>query len=383
MNKEPIRIGMIMGKWVGGGVEAVIMNYYRHIDRNKIQFDFICDEDSTCIPREEIESLGGKVIICPPYQKLNKYIKFLKRLFKENNYKIVHSNINTLSVFPLYAAKKAGVPIRIAHSHSTSNKVEWKKNIVKSILKPFSTKYANCFFACTEHAARYQFGNKMYDSGEVTIINNAIDLDKFKYNEKIRKEIRKELQIKDNVVVIGHIGRFIPQKNHTFLIDVFNEYHKKEPNSVLLLIGQGPLVNDIKNKVESLKLNDSVKFLGQKNNINDMYQAMDAFILPSIYEGLGMVLIEAQANGLPCYASTEVPMVAKVTDKINFIGLKEPIKIWVLNIRKTLNYKKREIDINMIKKVGFDIESESKKLELKYFELIGEKNYEYSKRFKK
>ena len=383
MNKEPIRIGMIMGKWVGGGVEAVIMNYYRHIDRNKIQFDFICDEDSTCIPRKEIESLGGKVIICPPYQKLNKYIKFLKRLFKENNYKIVHSNINTLSVFPLYAAKKAGVPIRIAHSHSTSNKVEWKKNIVKSVLKPFSTKYANCFFACTEHAARYQFGNKMYDSGEVTIINNAIDLDKFKYNEKIRKEIRKELQIKDNVVVIGHIGRFIPQKNHTFLIDVFNEYHKKEPNSVLLLIGQGPLVNDIKNKVESLKLNDSVKFLGQKNNINDMYQAMDAFILPSIYEGLGMVLIEAQANGLPCYASTEVPMVAKVTDKINFIGLKEPIKIWVLNIRKTLNYKKREIDINMIKKLGFDIESESKKLELKYFELIGDKNYEYSKRFKK
>lgn len=383
MNKEPIRIGMIMGKWVGGGVEAVIMNYYRHIDRNKIQFDFICDEDSTCIPREEIESLGGKVIICPPYQKLNKYIKFLKRLFKENNYKIVHSNINTLSVFPLYAAKKAGVPIRIAHSHSTSNKVEWKKNIVKSILKPFSTKYANCFFACTEHAARYQFGNKMYDSGEVTIINNAIDLDKFKYNEKIRKEIRKELQIKDNVVVIGHIGRFIPQKNHTFLIDVFNEYHKKEPNSVLLLIGQGPLVNDIKNKVDSLKLNDSVKFLGQKSNINDMYQAMDAFILPSLYEGLGMVLIEAQVNGLPCYASTEVPMVAKVTDKINFIGLKEPIKIWVLNIRKTLNYKKREIDINMIKKVGFDIESESKKLELKYFELIGEKNYEYSKRFKK
>jgi glycosyltransferase EpsF len=148
---EPIVVAQIMGKWVGGGVEAVIMNYYRHIDRKKVQFDFICDEDSTNIPYEEIERLGGKVILCPPYQKSPKYLKFLKNLFREKKYRIVHSNINTLSVFPLYAAKKAGVPVRIAHSHSTSNPREWKKNIMKNALRPFSKKYATDYFACTEH----------------------------------------------------------------------------------------------------------------------------------------------------------------------------------------------------------------------------------------
>ena len=133
---EPIRVAQIMGKWVGGGVEAVVMNYYRHIDRDKIQFDFICDDDSTRIPTEEIEKLGGKVILIPPYQKVFKYHKTLKKVLQEGQYKIVHSHINTLSVFSLWAAKSAGVPVRIAHSHSTSNKKEWKKTLLKNILRP-------------------------------------------------------------------------------------------------------------------------------------------------------------------------------------------------------------------------------------------------------
>ena len=154
MSKKPIRIAHIMGKWVGGGVEAVVMNYYRHINREKVQFDFICDEDSTNIPYEEIESLGGKVIIIPPYQKLFKYIKKLTKVLKEGKYKIVHSHINTLSVFPLYCAKKAKVPVRIAHSHSTTNKKEWKKNLMKQVLKPFSKLFATDYFACSEYAGR-------------------------------------------------------------------------------------------------------------------------------------------------------------------------------------------------------------------------------------
>lgn len=189
-NKEPIRVAQIMGKWLGGGVESVIMNYYRHIDRAKVQFDFLCDEDSTDIPYEEIEKLGGRVILIPPYQKVFKYQKKLVKIFKENNYKIVHSNLNALSFFPLRAAKKAGVSIRIAHSHSTGNKIEWKKNIIKNILRPFSKVYANYYFACTEHAGRWLFGNREYDKGNVYLLNNAIDLYKFKYNKIIRK--RKE-----------------------------------------------------------------------------------------------------------------------------------------------------------------------------------------------
>lgn len=189
--EKPIVIGMIMGKWLGGGVESVVMNYYKHIDRNKIQFDFICDNDSTNIPYDEIEKLGGRVILCPSYTKVFKYQKFLIDLFKKNKYKIVHSNVNTISVFPLRAAYKAGVPIRIAHSHSTSNKKEWKKNLVKNTLRPFSKKYANVYFACSELAGRWLFGDKTFNEGKVTIINNAIDLNKFKFNKDIRTKIEK------------------------------------------------------------------------------------------------------------------------------------------------------------------------------------------------
>ena len=269
-----------------GGVESVVMNYYRNIDRDKIQFHFLCDEDSTDIPYDEIEKLGGKVIVIPPYQKLFKYQKKLYKIFKENNYKIVHSHINALSVFPLRVAKKAGVPIRIAHSHSTSNKKEWKKNIVKNILRPFSKVYANKFFACTKHAGEWLFGKKIIERKELNVINNAIDLKKFEFNEKTREDLRKEFGIKEDTLVIGHIGRFMKQKNHDFLIDVFNELIKKDENSILILIGQGPLLNKIKQKAINLKIEDKVKFIGQVTDVEKYYNIMDIFLFPSIYEGL-------------------------------------------------------------------------------------------------
>jgi len=150
MEQRCIRVAQVIGKWVGGGVEAVVMNYYRHIDHSKVQFDFICDEDSTDIPYEEIEKLGGKVIIVPPYQKIFKYQRALKKVLEEGNYKIIHSHINTLSVFPLRIAKKIGIPVRIAHSHSTTNKKEWKKNLLKQTLRPFSKVYATNYFCCSE-----------------------------------------------------------------------------------------------------------------------------------------------------------------------------------------------------------------------------------------
>ena len=247
----PIRIAQIVGKMNNGGVEAVVMNYYRHIDREKVQFDFIVDEDSTVIPKDEIESLGGRVFIVPPYQKLNKYIPALIKLFKENQYKIVHSHINTLSVFPLFAAKRAGVPVRIAHNHSTAAKGETKKNILKYMLRPFAKVYATHYAACSVYAAEWLFGKKTVAEGKVTIFNNAIDLDKFKFDENIRNEVRKELGIEDKFV-IGHVGRFCYQKNQEFLIDVFAEVYKQDPNAVLLLIGDGEDRKTIEEKIQKL-----------------------------------------------------------------------------------------------------------------------------------
>lgn len=366
--EEPIRVAQIIGKWLGGGVEAVVMNYYRHIDRTKIQFDFICDEDSTNIPYEEIEQLGGKVILIPPYQRVFKYHKKLKKVLKEGNYKIVHSHINTLSVFSLFAAKCAGVPVRIAHSHSTTNKKEWKKNLIKLALKPFTKLVATDYMACTEHAGRWMFGNKEYDNGNVYLLNNAIDLDKFKFDEKLRKKIRKELMIDNDTIVIGHIGRFVAQKNHTFLIDVFNEYHRENKNSVLMLIGQGPLMEDIKKKVNDLELSDSVKFLGQKDNVNEYYNAMDLFLFPSLYEGLGMVAVEAQVNGLPCVVSDEVPKIAKISDNIEFVSLNENKLKWTTIINKLKNSGRKNDKNNKLGK--FDIKSENKKLKDFYLSIL-------------
>lgn len=374
--EEPIRIAHVVGKWVGGGVEAVIMNYYQNIDRSKIQFDFIFDNDSNNIPYEEIEKLGGKVILIPPYQKLPSYIKELKKIFKKNNYKIVHSHINTLSVFPLYAAKKAKVPVRIAHSHSTTNKKEWKKNLMKQVLRPLSKIYATDYMACTEHAGRWLFGNKEYDRGNIYLLNNAIDLDKFKYDEKARQEIRKELKIKDDTLVIGHIGRFVAQKNHTFLIDIFNEVHKKNQNSVLLLVGQGPLENEIKRKVKNLKLYDSVKFLGQRSDVSRLYQAFDVFVFPSLYEGLGMVTIEAQCSGLPSIASTEVPEIAKVTPTLQFIDLNEKSNVWCDIILNRCNDTRVDYS-KEISDAGYNIALESTKLEKEYISKV--KKYEEGK----
>ena len=185
--KQPIIVAQVMGKWLGNGVESVIMNYYRHLDHSKVQFDFICDEDSTRIPYDEIKKLGGRVFLVPKYQNLPKYLKALEKLFKENQYRIVHANLSTLSVFPLYVAKKVGVPIRIAHSHSTSNPKEWKRNLIKNILRPFSKRYATDYFACSEVAGRYLFGNKAFDRGKVKIIHNAIDIDKFKFKSSVEE----------------------------------------------------------------------------------------------------------------------------------------------------------------------------------------------------
>ena len=363
-----------------GGVEAVILNYFRNINKSKFVFDFVIDSDSTDNNFiNEIQELGGTIIKCPPYQKLHKYNKFLYKLFKEKNYDIVHSNINTLSVFPLRMAAKAGIKIRIAHSHSTSNPKEWKKNLLKNILRPFSKKYANVYFACSELAGRYLFGDKAFDEGKVTIINNAIDIEKFKYNEKIRKRKRNEIaqrnpeaKINDNTLIVGNIGRMVAQKNQTFLIDIFYEVHKLNENSILLIIGQGPLKEMLHDKVQRLNLQSHVLFLGQRQDANEIYQAMDVFCLPSLYEGLPVVGVEAQANGLLCELSSSMTKETKILDTTRFTSLNKSAEKWAkIILRDYKNYKRKDAEKEMTEK-NFNIKVEAEKLEKEYIKTIKE-----------
>ena len=361
--QDKIVIAHIIGKWLGGGVESFVMNYYRNINRDKIQFHFICDRDSTNIPYEEIEMLGGRVILIPPYQKIFNYIKELRKIFRENKYRIVHSHLNSLNVFPLFCAYKENVCVRIAHSHSTTNKKEWKKNIIKNVLKRFSKIFATDYFACTEYAGKWLFGDKQEN---IKLVNNSINIEMFKFNDEIRNKIKKELNIEDKFVV-GHVGRFVQQKNHDFLLDIFNEIYKNDKNAILLLIGEGPLEKDIKKKINDLKLNDVVYFLGIRKNVNELMQAMDVFVFPSLYEGLGMVLIEAQASGLKCVCSTEVPIEAKLTENITFLNLDDGVEKWYENIIAEKNTRKSYVE--ELRMCGYDIKNEVKKLENDYLEL--------------
>ncbi len=358
-----IRIAQIMGKMENGGVESVVMNYYRHIDRNKIQFDFIVDADSSVPQRAEIESLGGRVIEVPPYQKIEKYIKSLKKVFKENNYKIVHSHLNTLSVFPLYAAKRAGVPVRIAHNHSTAGKGEHKKNVLKYMLRPFAKLYPTHLAACSEYAGDWLFGKGAVGRGEVTVFNNAIDLDKFRFNKEVRDSVRKELGVEESFVV-GHVGRFCYQKNHEFLIDIFDEIRKRRKDSVLLLIGEGGLMADVKKQAAENGLKDCVRFLGNRTDVNRLYQAMDVFVLPSRYEGLGMVAVEAQIAGVKTYVSTELPDDVAVSNGIEFIDLSDKAENWA----KPILSEKQALVLDERSK-AFDIKIAVKSLEDYYFSL--------------
>lgn len=358
----PIRVAQMMTDMNYGGVEMVVMNYYRHIDRPKVQFDFFALEGSTIPQREEIERLGGRVYVVPKYTHLIQYEREIQRIFRENNYQIVHSHMNTLSVFSLYGAKKAGVPNRILHNHSTAGKGETKKNIIKYMLRPFAKIYPTELCACSKLAGEWIYGRNT----EFRVFNNAIDLDKYRYDPEKRNALRRELGI-EGKKVIGHIGRFCYQKNHDLLIDIFAEVTKAEKDSLLMLIGEGELEQEIRNKVHNLGLDDKVFFLGRRADAYRYYQAMDIFLLPSRYEGLPVVGVEAQAAGLPCVFSGNVTEEAKLLDTTVYIDddVKQYAAAVLDGIKKTRKDTRKEL-----RNAGFDISCEAEKLAQFYLGLI-------------
>lgn len=362
MKQEPIRVLQIIGFVCGGGVEAVIMNYYRNIDRNKVQFDFIIDGYEKTTLDNEISSLGGKVYKVEPYTKNPfKNIYQIYRIIKDNNYQIVHSNMNTLAVFSLFAAWLAGAKVRILHNHSTAVKSEKLRSAMKYILRPFAPIFANKYLACSKLAGEWMYGKKKMEEGKVKVLNNAINVDDFAYDVNLRMKLRQDLNIDENILVIGHVGRFMYQKNHDFLIDIFREIHKQKNNSLLLLIGDGSLREIIKAKVQNYGLKDCVKFLGLRKDVKDLYNVMDVFVLPSWYEGLPVVSVEAQANGLPCFVSDKVSKECYLSSSMHFISLDKNADIWskeILNSKLTRNKNaKQELTAN-----NFEIKNETEKL---------------------
>lgn len=333
-----MRILQVVNDMHRAGLETMLMNYYRHIDRSKIQFDFLTHRPEKSDYDDEILSMGGKMYYAPRLYPQNypAYFKYMKKFFAEHpEYKIVHSHIDSMSYLPLLAAKKAGVPIRIAHSHNTSIDKDFKY-ILKQYYRLRITSVANHYCACGKEAGKFLFKGK-----EATIIPNAIEVDRFLFDKEMRKMKRKELGLNDEFV-LGHVGRLSYQKNHKFLIEVFSEVHKKDANTILLLIGVGEKEQEIKEQVHTLGLDKAVKFLGNRSDVNELYQAMDVFVMPSFFEGIPVTGIEAQFSGLTCVFSDKVPMEVGFSEQCRFLSLQSSREIWKDEILENKGKRERE-----------------------------------------
>lgn len=349
-----------------GGSQAFVMNIYNKINRERVQFDFLVSEDGAY--DKEIQSLGGKIYKIPYLTQVGqkKYSKELKNFFLEHkDYNIVHSHLNQISGIVLEAAKKAGIKNRIAHSHSTNNRNNLIVRLYKQYLQGKINGNATKLFACSEKAAKWLYKSKYK---EAKIINNGIDLKKYDFSEEKRKRIRKELNIEKDIIVIGHVGRLDHAKNHLFLLDIFYQYLNLNPKSILLLVGDGDNKKRIEEKAEKLGIGNKIIFIGAKKAI-DYYNAMDIFVFPSLYEGFGMVLIEAQASGLYCLSSDRVPKETNATGKCYFMSLEKNEKEWAKKIEETINLSKNEKRKNTVPSDKYDIEVVAEELENLYISL--------------
>lgn len=368
---EPIRILHVVGTMDLGGIETLIMNIYRNIDRTKIQFDFLCHNRIDAKYTEEIMALGGKMYMVPgiSHVGLVNYQRKIYNFFVQHpEYKTVHSHQGTLSGMILSQAKKAGVPNRFSHAHSTYTSKNFFKKIQFAFFKSFFTNSVTHAFACADIAGKSLYKGRLYNNFE--IIPNGIDADKFVFSLKKREVFREEFGF-DDKIVIGHIGRFMREKNHKFIIRVFKEMLRKNPDLQLVLIGEGELMPDIKSLVKELGIEDNVYFLGARYDVSEFLSAIDLLLFPSIFEGLSVSMIEAQASGVPILTSNSVSSEVAITDRVNQISLNLSAENWA-DIALDMICFERKTDrtgyAQKVKCAGYDIKSTALKLQYFYID---------------
>lgn len=365
-----IRVAIIAGVLHTGGKRNLIMEYYRHIDREKIQFDFLCLRNSNGIPDDEINSLGGRVYRLPSYKMLFANLWQTYRILKRNNYQVMHAFDNTLNVFPLFTGKLAGVPLRISESVSKGNKKEMK-TMAKYVLRLFSHCFATHYFANSTDSAVWQFGRSVYDKGMVNIYRSVINADSHSFCQGLRDETRARFGWKKKVVY-GFIGRFVPQKNPIFLLEIFSEIHRRQKDAVFGLVGYGPLEERMKQKVKSYGLENHVMFFGRCDDVRKFYNAFDALLLPSLYEGMPIVGLEAQCSGLPVFFSENVTNETSATELAHFLSLNDSPADWAESIIDVVraNMGTRHGYVEEMKKAGFDSYEEAVRLQTFYQEYV-------------
>ncbi len=353
-----------------GGIQQFAVEIVKNMDKNKCEIEFLLLDDGQTYPLENVlKELNVKfyklkgVWFRTPLDIL-KQKKALEKFFKEHHdYKVIHLHSSSKNFMVLKMAKKYGIQVRIAHSHNIGFQSKNKlKIIIGNFFKKPLKKYATHYFACSKLAGKWLFGEE-----DIKIIHNAVDYEKFKFDQVRRNALRKELGIED-CLVIGNVGRFTNQKNHTFLIDIFQEIHKKNKKAVLMLVGIGEKENEIRDKVKNLNLEENVKFMGFCNNTNELMWCMDVFLLPSLYEGLPVVGVEAQCTGLPCFMSKDVITdEVKIAENVAFISLEKSAEEWA-EIVLSSDLSRRDT-YQELKNAGYFMEQTVEELERFYREV--------------
>ncbi|WLR49128.1 glycosyltransferase family 1 protein [Halobacillus litoralis] len=367
----PLRVLHVVVNMNRGGAETLIMNLYRNIDRSKVQFDFL-----TCkkgVFDKEIEEMGGKIHRIPYVTDVGhrKYIKSLQKFFQENqNYRIVHSHMDKMSGFVLRAAKHADIPVRIAHSHNTSSEGGAGAKLYKWYAGKQVSSAATEMYACSNSAAYWLFKKK---AASAHILKNGIEQKKFSFTTSARVKVRSSLLIDKDTLLLGHVGRFSLQKNHMFLLEVFAEYRKRNPDSKLMLVGEGDLKEKITEKVKKLGIENDVLMLGVRSDINELLQAIDVFLFPSFHEGLPVTLIEAQGAGIPCLISDRISEEVDMgIDLIKQLPI-SPVSIsrWLDEIDRTSNGQRKPIPSDPFNEKGYNINHTAANIEKEYLHLGG------------
>lgn len=364
----PIRVLNLFTIMNRGGAETMVMNYYRSIDRTKVQFDFMVHRKEKGAYDDEIEAMGGRIYRMSPIfpTKFGKYKKELKQFFDEHpEYQIIHSHMSELGYFAFKEARTHGVKCLICHAHNAPNfKSETLNEKIKDVMRwNFKHKirpYTDHMFVCGMDAGKWLFGRR--NRKKFVMMNNAVDAENFRWDSNMAKHLRREWGL-DGKFVICNVGRFNTQKNHSFIIDIFNLIHYQNPNAVLLLAGDGDLMERTKMKVENLGLADCVQFLGIRPDINDILLASDVFLFPSLYEGLPVTLVEAQASGIKCVISDTVPKDCLITKNIDVVPLSETTGVWADAVLKYADGYKRKDTYGTIAEKGFDIKENAAWLE--------------------
>ena len=371
----PIRLAISLNKCDSGGQKSLVFAYLRSFDPKRIKFDLIVDSDSNSIPYDDVKDLGGKLHVIPPYQNIVAHLKALKKIFRENKYDVLYAVNNTMNLFPLYMAYKAGIKVRVSESLTMASPLERKKTMMKNVLKRFSHCFCNYMMANGKDCGIYQFGEKAYNQGKVEIYLTPVNAKENTFDSELREKTRSEFGWNEKVIY-GFIARFELQKNPLFLLDILNEIALKQENSHFVIIGAGAMEQQMLDKIKNLKLGERISWLGRREDIKQFYMAFDAFLLPSLYEGLPVVGIESQAAGLPVFFSENVTREAGIAELGHFISLDKPANEWadiiIRETQKSMPQRRgREEDL---RKAGFDAVTEAERLTEFFEKAVVEQN---------